>query len=158
MRKHSETAYVLQHGETHPIIIVITRFDPLVMASSAVSPNYLNCRCVCNWGPECMNPRKLLDQAGDVRLTRMIHITVGNTDTCIALRSVVKFHFKLGTAYDDSDFFVAAHHWAPSLIKRNYEGSKGNRPSRQFKTLLTRAEAGSYDCTIGGNNQQFRVM
>ena len=73
----------------------------------------------------------------------MIRITLGNSETCIALRSVVKFHFKLGPAYDDKNYLVAAHHWAPSLIKRNYEGSKGNRPSCQFKTLLTRAEAGS---------------
>jgi hypothetical protein len=95
-----------------------------------------------------MNLRKLLDQAGDVLLTRMIHITVGNTDTCIALRSVVKFHFKVCPSYDDKNFFVAAHHWPPLLIKRNYKGSKGNRPSHQFKTLLTRAEAGSYDCSM----------
>jgi hypothetical protein len=155
VRKLSETVYVVQHAKTHPIIIVIIPFNlPLpnkparhsVMASSTVSPNYLVRRC--NWGPECMSLKKLLDEAGDVLLTRMIRIHPGNSETCIALRSVVKFHFKLGTAYDDSDFFVAAHHWAPSLIKRNYEGSKGNRPSRQFKTLLTRAEAGSYDCTM----------
>jgi hypothetical protein len=95
-----------------------------------------------------MNLKKLLDEAGDVLLTRMIRIHPGNSETSIALRSVVKFHFKLGPAYDDKDLYVAAHHWAPLLIKRNYQGSKGNRPSRQFKTLLTRAEAVSYGCSM----------
>ena len=95
-----------------------------------------------------MNLKKLLAQADDVLLTRMISIQPGGSETSIALRSVVKFHFKLGPEYDDTEFYVAAHHWAPSLISRNYEGSKGNRPSRQFKTLLTKSEAGSYDCSM----------
>jgi hypothetical protein len=31
--------------------------------------------------------------------------------------AVVKFHFKMGSEFDEKqDFFVAAHHWAPSLI------------------------------------------
>jgi hypothetical protein len=47
-----------------------------------------------------MNLKKLLDQAGDVLLTRMIPINRGSTETIIALRSVVKFHFSLGTDYD----------------------------------------------------------
>jgi hypothetical protein len=87
-------------------------------------------------------------QAGDVLLTRMIRIQLGTLETSVALRLAVKFHFKLGPEYDDTDFYVAAHHWAPLLISRNYEGSKGNRPICQFKSLLTRLEAGSYDCLM----------
>jgi hypothetical protein len=103
---------------------------------------------MCNWGAECMNLKKLLFEADDLLLTRTIRIQPGGSETSVALRSVVKFHFKLGQEHDDKVFYVAAHHWAPSLIRRNYEGSKGNRASRQFKTLLTRSEAGSYDCSI----------
>jgi hypothetical protein len=54
----------------------------------------------------------------------------------------------MGPEYDDTDFHVAAHHWAPLLIRRNYEGSKGTRVSRQFKTLLTKLEATSCCCSI----------
>jgi hypothetical protein len=111
---------------------------------------------MCNWGPECLNLKKLLDQAGDVLLTRMIRITLGNSETCIALRSVVKHHFKLGPECDDKDYLVAAYHWAPSLIKRNFAGSKGKRPLRQFKTLLTRAEAGSYNCSMEETINNFK--
>jgi hypothetical protein len=96
-----------------------------------------------------MKLKKLLVQAGDVLLTRMIPINHGSTDTSIALRSVVKHHFKLGSEYDDLEvIYVAAHHWAPLLISKNYKGSKGNRPSRQFKSLLTRSEAFSYECSM----------
>jgi hypothetical protein len=130
------------------------------MDSRIASPaNYFKRRCVCNWGAECMNLRKLLDQAGDVLLTRMIPIkrgSGGSSETIIALRSVVKFHFNLGSDYDDTqDIFVAAHHWAPSLVRKNYEGSKGNRPSRQFKSLLTTSEARSYDCSMAENINNF---
>jgi hypothetical protein len=110
---------------------------------------YRKIGCVCNWGPECLKLKMLLDEAGDVLLTRMIPIKRGNnSETSIALRSVVKHHFKLGPEYDDTDFHVAAHHWAPLLIRRNYEGSKGTRVSRQFKTLLTKLEAASYCCSM----------
>jgi hypothetical protein len=119
------------------------------MASGKGSPDYLRRRCVCNWGIECLNLKKLLAQAGDVLLTRMIPIQRGGiSETSTALRSVVKFHFKLGPEFDDTDFYVAAHHWAPLLISRNYKDSKGNRPSRQFKNLLTRSEAASYGCSM----------
>jgi hypothetical protein len=113
------------------------------------SPNYLRRRCVCNWGIDCWNIKKLLAQAGDVVHTRMIPIQRdGISETSIALRSVVKFHFKLGPEYDNANFYVAAHHWPPLLICRNYKGCKGNRPLRQFKNLLTRLEAGSYNCSM----------
>jgi hypothetical protein len=92
-----------------------------------------------------LNLKELLDEAGDDLPARMIPIKPGVSKTSIALRSVVKFHFKLGTEHDDADFYIAAHHWMPSLISKNYKGSKGNRPSRQFKSLLTASEACSYD-------------
>jgi hypothetical protein len=127
------------------------------MAHNTASPNFFQHRCVCTWGAECIQLKKLLDEAGDVLLTRMIPIQLGCTDNSIALRSVVKFHFKLGSDFDDSGvFFVAAHHWAPSLITKNYEGSRSNRPSRQFKTLLTRSEACSYDCSMEENINSFQ--
>jgi hypothetical protein len=85
----------------------------------------------------------------------MIRIQVGTSETSVVLRLAVRFHFKLGPEYDDTDFYVAARHWAPSLISRNYEGSKGNRPSCQFKSLLTRLEAGSYDCSMEEKNNNF---
>jgi hypothetical protein len=111
---------------------------------------------VCNWGAECINLKKLLDQASDVLLTlltRMIPIKCGSNHTSVALRSAVKLHFKLGSRYDDKmELFIAAHHCAPSLISKNYEGSKGNRPSRQFKNLLTRSEAQSYNCSAMTDN------
>jgi hypothetical protein len=111
---------------------------------------------VCNWGAECIKLKKLLDQAGDVLLTRMIPIKRGSNHSSVALRLAVKFHFKLGSRYDDKmELFVAAHHWAPALIRKNYEGSKGNRPSRQFKNLLTRCEAQSYDCSMADNMNLF---
>ncbi len=69
-----------------------------------------------------MNLKKLLVQADDVLLTRMICIQPSGSETSVALRSVVKFHLKLGPEDDDKLFYVAAHHWAPSLISRNYEG------------------------------------
>ena len=104
-----------------------------------------------------MKLKKLLDEAGDVLLTRMISIQRGSTDTSIALREVVKFHFKLGSDQDDSDvWYVAAHHWSPSLISKNYEGSKGNRCSRQFKSLLTRYEACSHDFSMGEHVNNFQ--
>jgi hypothetical protein len=71
-----------------------------------------------------------------------------SSKTSIALRCVVKFHFQLGPENDDKEFYVAAHHWASLLISRNFEGLKGNGASRQFKNLLTRSEAGSYDCSM----------
>jgi hypothetical protein len=85
-------------GKTHPIIIVIIPFDPRlpnnparhsVMAPSTGSPIYLVKRCVCHWGPECMSLKKLLVEAEDVLLTKMIRIAPGNSETCIALRSAV---------------------------------------------------------------------
>jgi hypothetical protein len=92
------------------------------MASDKGSPHFLNRRCACNWGSECLNLKKPLAQAGDVLLTRMIPIKPGVSETSIALRSSAKFYFKLGPEFDDADFSVAAHHWAPLLISRNYEG------------------------------------
>jgi hypothetical protein len=74
----------------------------------------------------------------------MIPIQPGNSETCIALRFGVKFHFRLDPEHSDLDFFVAAHLWAPSFLRRNYKKSKGNRPSRQFNALLRRAEAGHH--------------
>jgi hypothetical protein len=61
---------------------------------------------------------------------------------------VVKHHFKLGPECDDADFHVAAHHCAPLLTRRNYEGSTGTRVSRKFKTLLTKLEAASCCCSM----------
>jgi hypothetical protein len=120
-----------------------------VMASGKEgSPQYLNRRCLCNWDTEYLNLKKLLAQAGDVLLTRMIPIKPGVSETSIALKSSIKFYFKLGPEYDDADFYLAAHHWAPSLVSRNYEGSKGNRPSRHTKNLLTRLEAAMYGCSM----------
>jgi hypothetical protein len=88
-------------------------------------------------------------KAVDVLLTRMIPIQRdGISETSIALRSLVKFHFKLGPEYYDANFYVAAHHWAPLLMSQNYKGYRGNRHSRQFKNLLTRLEAGSYNCSM----------
>jgi hypothetical protein len=101
--------------------------------------------------------KKLLCEAGDVLLTRMIRIRPGTSETIIALRSVVKLIFRLGPEYKDADIYVAAHHWAPALISRNYIGSKKNRPSRQFKCLLTRAEAISYDCSMEGRSNNFQA-
>jgi hypothetical protein len=76
----------------------------------------------------------------------MIPIQNGISETSIALRPVVKFYFKLDPKYNDTDFYiVAAHHWAPLLLSRNYKGSKENRPSCQFRNILTRLEAGSYN-------------
>ncbi len=118
------------------------------MSSSTVSPAYLERPCCCNWGSECCMLKKLLCEAGDVLLTRMIRIRPGISETIVALRSVVKLIFRLGPEYNDADIYVAAHHWAPALISRNYIGSKKNRPSRQFKCLLTRSEAISYDCCL----------
>jgi hypothetical protein len=104
--------------------------------------------CVCNWGPECLKLKTLLDEAGDVLLTRMISIKRASSETSIALRSVVKHHFKLGPEHDDTDFHIAAHHWAPLLMRRNYEGSTGTRVSPQFRTLLTKLEATSCCCSM----------
>jgi hypothetical protein len=101
-------------------------FIPL--ASGQGSPHYLRQHCVCNWGTECLNLRKLLaQQAGDILLTRMICIQLGTFETSFVLRPVVKEHFKLNLGYDDTAFYVAARHWAPSLMGKNYEGYKGNR-------------------------------
>jgi hypothetical protein len=110
---------------------------------------------MCNWGPDCLKLKKLFAEAGDVSQTRMIPIKPGASDTSVALRSLVKFLFKLGPEYHNTDFFVAAHHWPPALIERNYKGSKSNRPSRQFKTLLTRSEAASYDCAMDVTSNNF---
>ena len=67
----------------------------------------------------------------------------------------MQLHFKLGPEYKNEDFYVAAHHWAPSLIARNYDGSKANRPSRQFKTLLSRSEAQSHAWSMGESINNF---
>jgi hypothetical protein len=77
------------------------------------------------------------DEAGDDLLTRMIPIKSGASELSISLRSAVKLHFKLGSEDDGLDFCVTAHHGTPSLISKNYEGSKGNKPSRQFKILAS---------------------
>ncbi len=127
------------------------------MSSSTVSPAYLERPCCCNWGSECCMLKKLLCEAGDVLLTRMIRIRPGISETIVALRSVVKLIFRLGPEYNDANIYVAAHHWAPALISRNYIGSKKNRPSRQFKCLLTRAEAISYDCSMEGRSNNFQA-
>jgi hypothetical protein len=96
------------------------------------------------------------DEAGDDLLTRMIPIISSLVlELSISLRSTVKLHFKLGSEDDGLDFCVAAHHWTPSLISKNYEGSKGNRPSRQFKILLIPSEARSYDWSMSENINNF---
>jgi hypothetical protein len=123
--------------------------------NTTASPNYFRFHCVCNWGVECFNLKKLLDEAGDDHLTRMIPIKSGASELSISLRSAVKLHFKLGSEDDGLDFYVAAHHWTPSLISKSYEGSKGNRPSRQFKILLTPSEARSYDWSMSENINNF---
>jgi hypothetical protein len=115
------------------IIIIINPARHSVMASSTASPNCLRRGCMCNWGAECTNLKKLLVQANDVLLTRMSCVQPGGSETSVALRSVVKFHLKLGPEHDDKVFCVAAHHWVPSLTSRNYEGSKGNRASRRSR-------------------------
>jgi hypothetical protein len=125
------------------------------MAPHNRSPQYLNRGCMCNWGLECLELKKLFAEAGHVSQTRMIPIKPGASDTTVALRSLVKFLFKLGPEYHNTDFYVAAHHWPPALIERNYKGSKSNRPSRQFKTLLTRSEAASYDCAMDVTSNNF---
>jgi hypothetical protein len=125
------------------------------MASQNRSPQHLNRGCMCNWGPDCLKLKKLFAEAGDVSQTRMIPIKPGASDASVVLRSLVKFLFKLGPEYHNADFFVAAHHWPPALIERNYKGSKSNRPSRQFKTLLTRSEAASYDCAMDVTSNNF---
>jgi hypothetical protein len=58
-------------------------------SSSNGSPNYLRRRCVCNWGTECLTFKKLLAEAGDVLLTRMIPIQRGISETSVALRLAV---------------------------------------------------------------------
>ena len=113
------------------------------------SPNYFRFRCVCHWGAECRNLKNLLHHAGDVLLTRMIPIKPGISAASTALRLAVRFHFKLSPEYKNEDFYVAAHHWAPSLITKNHDGSKENRPSRQFKTLLSRSKARSHAWSMG---------
>jgi hypothetical protein len=110
---------------------------------------------MCNWGLECLELKKLFAEAGHVSQTRMIPIKPAASDTTVALRSLVKFLFKLGPEYHNTVFYVAAHHWPPALIERNYKGSKSNRPSRQFKTLLTRSEAASYDCAMDVTSNNF---
>ena len=128
------------------------------MSSSTVSPAYLERPCCCNWGSECCILKKLLCEAGDVLLTRMIRIRPGTSETMIALnRSVVEFIFRLGPEYDDANIDIAAYHWAPPLISRNYIGSKKNRPSRQFKCLLTRSKAISYDCSMDARSNNFQA-
>ncbi len=71
-----------------------------------------------------MKLKKLFAEAGDVSQTRMIPVKPGASDTSVALRSLVKFLFKLGPECHNIDFFVAAHHWPPALIERNCKGSK----------------------------------
>jgi hypothetical protein len=92
------------------IIIIIPRNPPpcshplcdnpapsSVMASHDASPAAcLKRHCVCDWGAECKNSKKLLHQAGNVLLTRMIPIkrgSNGSNDTSVALRSVVTSPF-----------------------------------------------------------------
>ena len=107
------------------------------MASHKRSPQYLNRGCMCNWGPECLKFKKLFAEAGHVSQMRMIPIKPGASDHSVALRSIVKFIFKLGPEYDNTDFYVAAHHWPPSLIERNYSDSLSTLHSRNRWWLWT---------------------
>ena len=108
---------------------------PLVTAQRGfqrcLSPSNFRSHCAGNWGAERMSLKKLLDQAGKALLMRMIPVKPGISETSIALGSALKLHFKLGAECDDAELCVAAHHWwAPSLMSKNYESSKGNRPSQ----------------------------
>jgi hypothetical protein len=86
----------------------------------------------------------------------MIPIKSGASESSISLRSAVKLHSKLAPEDDKLvDFCVAAHHWTPSLISKNYEGSKGNRPPRQFKILFTPSEAQHCDWSMWENVNNF---
>jgi hypothetical protein len=110
---------------------------------------------MCDWGPECLKLKKLFAEAEHISQMRMIPIKHGaSSDANVALRSLVKFLFKLGPEHDNADFHVAAHHWPPALIERNYKGSKDRAP-RQFKTLLTRLEAASYNCAMDVTSNNF---
>ncbi len=63
---------------------------------------------------------KLFADAGNVLQTRMIPVKPGASDTSVALRSLVKFVFKLVPEHDNTDFHVAAHScWPPSLTDRH---------------------------------------
>ena len=53
-----------------------------------------------------LHVEKLLCEAGDVLLTRMIRIRPGTSQTIVALRSVVKLIFRLGPEYNDADIAV----------------------------------------------------
>jgi hypothetical protein len=123
------------------------------MASHNHSPQHAR-----NWGPECLKLKKLFAEAGHVSQTRMIPIKPGASDASVALRSLVKFLSKLGPEHHNADFCVAAHHWPPALTERNNKGSKSNRPSRQFKTLLTRSEAASHDCAVDVTSDNFASL
>ena len=115
----------------------------------------MNTGCVCNWGQKCGEFKTLLFEARDKVLTKMIRIRFSPaTDQNIALRSAVNKIFKPGPEYDNKDFCVAAHHWAPSLIQKNFKGSSG-RPSHQFDQLLTLSEARSYDCSMDASINNF---
>ena len=54
--------------------------------------------------------KKLFAEAGHVLQIRMIPIKPGASDTSVTLKSLVKFVFKLGPEYYDTDFYVAPHH------------------------------------------------
>ena len=117
----------LDDGPSSPpgVIPFITSIG--AMASLKRSPQHLNRGCMCNWGHECLKFKKLFAEAGHV--SQMIPIKPGASNhSSVALRSIVKFVFKLGPEYNNTDFYVAAHHWPPSLIERNYLGPLSNRP------------------------------
>jgi hypothetical protein len=96
-----------------------------------------------------MNLKQLLAQARDVLLTRMIRIQSGHSETCIALRSVVKFHFKLGLEHCHSDIFVA-------LVDEE-ELQRVQRKQAFASVEDSLDESGSWLLPLfdGGNNQQF---
>jgi hypothetical protein len=109
---------------------------------------------MCDWGPERLKLKKVFAEAERVLQMRMIPIKHGASHANVALRSLVKFLFKLGPEHDNADFYMAAHHWPPALIERNCQGSK-DRASRQFKTLLTRSEAALCDCAVDVTSDNF---
>jgi hypothetical protein len=70
--------------------------------------------------------KKLFAEAERVSQMRMIPVKHGASDTNVALRSLVKFLFKLGPEHDNADFHVAAHHWPPALIESLFVRAEDN--------------------------------
>jgi len=95
------------------------------------SPNYFRYRCVCHWGPECLNLKKLLDEAGDVLLTRMILFRPGSSQTSTALRSAMKtFHARAGASFDS---------WKRKNTAREVKGSSDASLRADLKSRVSQA-------------------